>query len=73
MKKIVLWLIFVIALFVAMCGLFMIINGSLEMMPSEEQIEKAHIAGWMLFCTGGIIDFVSILNIGKLKKYSKVS
>ena len=68
MKKIVLWLIFVIALFVAMYGLFMIINGSLEMMPSEEQIEKAHIAGWMLFCTGGIIDFLAALHIGRLKK-----
>ena len=68
MKKTILWIIFVIAFFVAMCGLFMIINGSLEMMPYEEQIEKAQIAGWMLLCIGVIIDFLAALHIGRLKK-----
>ena len=66
MKKFVLWLIFVIAFFVAICGLFMIINGSLEMIPSEEQIEKAQIAGWMLFIVGISVDFIAVLYMGRL-------
>lgn len=48
MKKIVCIVIVIVASLVALVGLFMIINGSLEMMPTAEQIEKAHIAGWVL-------------------------
>lgn len=61
MKKIVCIAIVIVASLVALVGLFMIINGSLEMMPTAEQIEKVHIAGWGLLVIGGLIDLFAVV------------
>lgn len=39
----------------------MIINGSLEMTPTVEQIEKVHITGWVLLVIGVLIDILTIV------------
>lgn len=49
------------ATLVALVGLFMIINGSLEMTPTVEQIEKVHITGWVLLVIGVLIDILTIV------------
>ena len=56
MKKMVLKIVFVIVTIVALCGLYFIINGSLEMFPTEEQIEKTRITGWIMLSAGVFID-----------------
>lgn len=56
MKKMVLKIVFVIVTIVALCGLYLIINGSLEMFPTEEQIEKTRITGWIIMLMGVFID-----------------
>ncbi len=56
MKKMVLIIDFVIVTIVALCGLYLIINGSLEMFPTEEQIEKTRITGWIMLSAGVFID-----------------
>ena len=56
MKKMVLKIVFVIVTIVALCGLYLIINGSLEMFPTEEQIEKTRITGWRMLSAGVFID-----------------
>lgn len=61
MKKIVCIAIVIVASLVALVGLFMIINGSLEMMPTAEQIEKVHIAGWGLLVIGSLIDLFAVV------------
>ena len=56
MKKMVLKIVFFIVTIVALCGLYLIINGSLEMFPTEEQIEKTRITGWIMLSAGVFID-----------------
>ncbi|ETP71776.1 hypothetical protein UYO_2243 [Lachnospiraceae bacterium JC7] len=56
MKKLIFQIVFVIATIVALGGLYLIFNGSLEMFPTEEQIEKTRIAGWIIFLAGVFID-----------------
>ena len=58
MAKLILRVLFAMATMVALCGLYLIVNGSLEMLPTEEQIEKAHIAGWVLLLVGVVGDCV---------------
>ncbi|MBR6404195.1 MAG: hypothetical protein IKS48_12485 [Eubacterium sp.] len=58
MNKIVLWSLFVLATLVSFCGLYMIIIGSLEMFPTEEQIEKIHLAGWIILLVGAFVDII---------------
>ena len=59
MKNLILLVLFAMATMVALCGLYLIVNGSLEMLPTEEQIEKkAHIAGWVLLLVGVVGDCV---------------
>ncbi len=40
-------------------GVSMMINGSLEMYPTSEQQDKAHIAGAVLAFVGGIISILT--------------
>ena len=41
-------------------GLSMLINGSLEMFPTEEQMEKVRIIGWVLVVIGTVLEAVSV-------------
>ena len=55
-KKAIIWILFLWALAVAICGLFLIVRGSLEMFPTGEQLEKTQITGWLLLISGVLID-----------------
>ncbi len=47
---------FILAVAVAVCGLYMIFHGSLEMFPTKEQVEKTQITGWILLLSGVSVD-----------------
>ncbi len=55
MKRIFRITIVVIALLLIAIGIFMLINGSLEMNPTIEQQEKAHITGIAFALVGMIL------------------
>ena len=56
MKNLILLVLFAMATMVALCGLYLIVNGSLEMFPTEEQMEKVHIVGWIFLLVGVVGD-----------------
>ncbi len=51
--------VLVIAAILIITGFFMMINGSLEMYPTSEQQDKAHIAGAVLAFVGIIISILT--------------
>ena len=51
--------LFVMALMMIIIGVSMMINGSLEMYPTSEQQDKAHIAGVALAFVGVIISILT--------------
>ena len=57
--KIVRIALFVMALMMIIIGVSMMINGSLEMYPTSEQQDKAHIAGAVLAFVGGILSILT--------------
>ena len=65
MRKIVCIVIAIVGLLVALAGLFFILNGSLEQMPTAEQIEKAHITGWVLLVIGILADIFAAVRVRK--------
>ncbi|MBR4573534.1 MAG: hypothetical protein IKO16_01375 [Lachnospiraceae bacterium] len=65
MKKLLIWVIVILATIVALCGLYMIVTGSLETFPTQEQVEKSRIIGWVLFLTGAAVDAI----VPKLSRY----
>ena len=65
MKKVFLCFAFMITVTVAIAGLFMILNGSMEMFPTDEQIEKARIAGEILLMIGVIANGIIVAYILK--------
>ena len=56
---------------VLLFGLSMLINGSLEMFPTEEQIEKVRISGWLLVVIGTVLEAVSVTVLYKINKRKK--
>ena len=67
-KNIVITTVALIAAFMFVIGIFMIINGSLEEFPTNEQIEKVRIVGifFVTLCTS--IEAISLKEIYKSKK-----
>ena len=53
--------ILVIALLLFVIGIFMMINGSLEMYPTSEQQEKFHIVGAAFAFVGMIIGAITCI------------
>lgn len=53
-------------------GLFMIVNGSLESFPTEEQIEKVRLVGIALVAVGISIESVILILFCKSKKKDKI-
>ena len=51
--------LFVMASMMIIIGVSMMINGSLEMYPTSEQQDKAHIAGAVLAFVGGMISILT--------------
>ncbi|SFU49005.1 hypothetical protein [Butyrivibrio sp. INlla21] len=49
-----------IAFLIIIIGVFMLINGSLEMYPTSEQIEKSRITGLLFIIVGMIAAFLLI-------------
>lgn len=75
MKKVLSAIILVASTIIALIGLFMIINGSLEMHPTVEQIEKVHITGWFIMLIGVFTDFlvsVCLVLSKQNKKYKQL-
>ena len=68
MKNAVLWIIFMLAIVVAVCGLYMIFYGSFEMFPTKEQFEKTQIAGWILLLSGASVDGIIAACMMKRRK-----
>lgn len=46
----------------------MLINGSLEMFPTEEQIEKVHISGVFLAIAGVVLEAISLTFLYMINK-----
>ena len=73
--KVTLTLLFcILAVFsaiVLLFGLSMLINGSLEMFPTEEQIEKVRIIGWMLVIISTVLESLSVTVLYKINKKNK--
>lgn len=69
MKKVFLCFIFILTVTVMITGLFMIFNGSMEMFPTDEQMEKVRITGEVLLMTGvvanGFLVAMMLKNRGK--------
>ena len=61
MKKILLIIVMVVTILISLAGLVIVINGSLEMYPTAEQIEKSHIVGWGLLIVGIIATGIDIV------------
>jgi len=67
MKKITILMAF-FAGFMLVIGLFMLMNGSLEAFPTDEQIEKVRIAGGVLAVLGLAIECAALIIFSKLKR-----
>lgn len=67
MKKIVLNIGIIISTFMIVVGILYFFNGSLEMVPTEEQIEKARICSVMLIVIGVMCD-VSLITLKHREK-----
>ena len=68
MRKFVLWGVFAVAVVAALAGLFLITNGSLEMFPTQEQVEKTRIAGWVLLLAGVLVDGILAVRLKKSRE-----
>lgn len=64
-KKIFLIILSILAIIVVFVGVFMLTNGSLESFPTEEQIEKVRVCGWLFTIVGSILESISIVTICK--------
>lgn len=71
-RKVFLLVILILSLILVLAGLFMMLNGSLEMIPTPEQAEKAVIAGGIQLSAGSFAGIVSavFLYISEKKKKS---
>lgn len=71
-KKAIRNLIFAIlsafALAVMLSGLFMLANGSLEMYPTQEDIEKVRICGWLFTVVGAFFELFFAIFLYKNNK-----
>ena len=69
MKKVFLCFVFILTVTVMITGLFVIFNGSMEMFPTDEQMEKVRITGEVLLMTGvvanGFLVAMMLKNRGK--------
>ena len=68
MKKILFTIMAVLAGIVLLIGIFMLINGSLEAFPTEEQIEKVRISGWLFTGVGVVLESISAILLCKNNK-----
>ena len=75
MKVIKVTLIILFCIFSAIVflfGLSMLINGSLEIFPTEEQMEKVCISGWLLVVIGIVLEVASVTVLYKISKRNKI-
>lgn len=68
MKKVILNIGIIIATIVTLLGVLYFFNGSLEMYPTEEQIEKAKIGASVIIMVGLVADIVLIRLASKYKR-----
>ena len=77
MKVIKVTLIILLCIFIVfsaivwLFGLYMLINGSFEMFPMEEQMEKIRIIGWLLVVISTVLEAVSVTILYKINKRNK--
>lgn len=77
MKVIKVTLIILLCIFIVfsaivwLLGLYMLINGSFEMFPAEEQMEKIRIIGWLLVVISTVLEAVSVTILYKINKRNK--
>ena len=67
MKKVLMCIFLVVALFLVLCGVYYLSHGSLEMFPTDEQMEKARIAGILMIILG-IANGIAGIVISKNKR-----
>ncbi len=70
-KNIFLVILSVLAMIALFVGIFMLVNGSLESFPTEEQMEKARICGCLFSVAGGVLELISIIAFCKNNKRNK--
>lgn len=51
----------ILGLIILLVGLFMLMNGLLEAFPTEEQIEKVRMCGWLFTGVGGIWESICLI------------
>ena len=68
---ILLCIFIVFSAIVWLLGLYMLINGSFEMFPAEEQMEKIRIIGWLLVVISTVLEAVSVTILYKINKRNK--
>ena len=52
-------------------GLYMLINGSFEMFPAEEQMEKIRFSGCLLVVISTVLEAVSVTILYRINKRNK--
>lgn len=67
-KNILFVILAIFAFIILLAGLFMLMNGSLESFPTEEQIEKVRICGWLFTAIGGIWESICLIVLYKNNK-----
>ena len=70
-KNIMLVIMAALAGIVLFVGILMLINGSLEAFPTEEQIEKIRICGWLFTVVGVVLESISAIALYKNNKRDK--
>lgn len=70
-KNILCCLLAVLSIVILFIGIFMIINGSFEMFPTEEQMGKAHLVGGIVFAVGVVLESASVMLFYKNNKKNK--
>ncbi len=70
-KNIMLVILTVLAGIVLFVGIFMLINGSLEAFPTQEQIEKIRICGWLFTVVGVALEVIFAIALYKNNKRNK--
>ena len=67
-KNILFAILAILVLIILLAGLFMLINGSLEAFPTDEQIEKVRICGWLFSVVGAILESICVVVFYKNNK-----
>ncbi len=64
-KNVIFATLAILAIMLLLAGIFMLMNGSLEAFPTEDQVEKIRICGWLFTTIGVVFESIFITFIYK--------